>query len=351
MEMDMDKAEQSADLPELLDHQDLDVIDEVIVDPFSPGAQLAQGECFAVYEPAMCPRPGAQRWVIKRALEPLCTQPAFIDRLRALAGRLHLLRHPNVEEVIEVRAAPGDCALVCERLEGQTLADVLQQGVRLAVEDARLLCSQICDALAAAHSLGLAHGNLTPERIVFIRPYEPGSLAIKIRGFGLGRLLGCDLFGTAPYLAPEQVDLFAPRPAATPQTDQFVLGALLVEMLTGRKAFSGSSVAEVRHKLLHQDPRQIEWVGAQPDDIRRVHKALERALAKIPEQRYRSVHSFVEALLPRSHGSALAPVSQPAQPPQIRLVVGANLQVVVSEMPTLQVRSGAISGDSTLPCL
>jgi hypothetical protein len=316
------------------------------------GPLLVQGGRFSVFEHVAGPEPDQRPRVIKRLLDPESSEPSYVQRLRNLSPKILALHHPSAEEVASIRAQPGDCALLCERLQGESLDQLLHRGARLSMEEARTVCMQICSALCAAHTVGLAHGDLTPERVVFVRPYGKRPLEIKVRGFGLGRYLGEGLFGSPSYLAPEQVDPFSPRPAPTPQSDQFALASLLIEMLTGRRAFAGDSVAEVRHKLMHHDPPQTEWIGASPEDVRRVHRVLERALAKAPDQRFRLLHEFVEALIPRAPASVCVPVSSSlAQPLPVRLVLGANLQLVVPEAPTIHLLPRDHELNATLPAL
>lgn len=276
--------------------------------------------------------------------------PACLDRIYALRDKLAAFRHPHAEQVTEVRAAPDDCTIHSEPLAGESLAQLLERGVRLSFEEARAVVRQISQALEAAHDLGLIHGNLSPEQILFTRPLSEGPPYIKVRGFGIGRPLGDGLFGVPSYLAPEQVAQSSPVREPTPKSDQFALAALLAEMLTGRRAFEGGTVAEVRSKLLHDDPRQVEWAGAHPEDARRVRKALERALSKQPAFRYERLSDFVAALWPRAVRPGSEGMSQLHQVP-IQLSVSASLMLRLQDIPTVQTRLAISSQEDTQPAL
>lgn len=307
-------------------------------DPMETGALLAEGKYFQVYEHPWHGEEIGKRHVVKRAQPTLAQDPAFVQRLNRFSDRLLSLQHHHIEDVAAVQFGPGDCSILCERLDGESLAEVLQRGVRPTLDDARTICRQIAVALNVAHTAGFFHGELSPDRILFEKPYKPGSgssIHIKLRSFGLGKPLRGGLFGTPAYLAPEQV---APGTTAldpTPLGEQFVLAALLIEMLTGRQAFSGQRLDEVRTKLLKHDPDHIEWRGAPQDDIRRVHRVLERALNKKPELRYPQLSDFVSALEQRGGGSVIAPIGVTKGALQSGLPFGPVVANLRSDLPTL----------------
>lgn len=309
----------------------------------------AQGAAFSVC--LLEPSAGeASARLVKRASPALAKDAAFVTRLRGLQDKLVALQHRYAERVVEVRAEVGECSLVCERLDGESLAQLLERGGRLAFDDAVVVCAQVCEALEAAHTLGLAHGNLSPERVVFMRPLGEGAPEIKVRAFGVGRPLEEGLFGVPAYLAPEQVDPFSAQRQPTPKSDQFALAALLAEMLTGRRAFPGATVAEVRGKLLRDDPQQVEWAGANPEVARRVRKALDRALSKQPALRYERLRDLVAALRPRSVG--LSPEgSSRLQGAPIQFSVNASVLVHIQDLPTVQPMPVPGSQDETQPAL
>ncbi len=265
------------------------------------GAKLAEGQVFEVFELLEYPSmPIGARLVLKKIRPALAQDDSFRNRLHKLFELLPKLRHPYAEEVLDAKAAgPDETFLVCERLDGESLADMLRREGRLPLSTARQLARQIAEALLAGHALCVIHGNLTPSHIVINQPRrdEPRSpLRIKVRGFGLAPPLGGPLYGTPSYLAPEQVDFMSPRPQATQLSDQHALAILIYEALVGSFLFPGGSLDSVRTRLLRKDPTPFELRGVPEAMVKRVTRTIERALAKVPESRYQRLLDFVEAL-------------------------------------------------------
>ena len=161
-------------------------------DPMETGTLLAEGKYFQVYEHPWHGEEIGRRHVVKRAKSTLSQDPAFVQRLNRFSDRLLSLQNHHIEDVTAVQFGPGDCSILCERLDGESLAEVLQRGVRPTLDDARTICRQIAVALNVAHTAGFFHGELSPDRILFEKPYKPGSgspIHIKLRSFGLGKPL------------------------------------------------------------------------------------------------------------------------------------------------------------------
>src|SRR5262245_16087645 len=180
-----------------------------------------------------------------------------LERFAQEARSAARLSHPNILVVHELGEAGTDVFLVSELLEGQTLRQRLTRGAlpwRKAVDYA----SQLCAGLSAAHERGIVHCDLKPENL-----FITGADRIKILDFGLARLteerpgepaptvtlsLQSDAIirGTLGYLAPEQVR----RAAVDQRADLFALGAILYEMLCGRRAFQTNNPAEALGAIL-----------------------------------------------------------------------------------------------------
>lgn len=272
--------------------------------------------------------------------------PTAKARYQRVLGQLAALRHDNVEAVHEVHFdPPKDCYLVCERLEGDALSEVIARERRLPLETVRSITRQIANALTAAHHQGVMHGNLSPQAIVVQRP-EPGagedSLRIKVCDFGLGKALGPELFGALGYLAPEQVDPKEPRPEPTPLSDQFALAVIAFELLAGRRAFSGETLEEITPKLLRQDPIHFQIPGISRKESARIIAGLHKALSRLPSERYVSLAEFVAALESRpqnnnrSRGSVLDPTRFAAEhraPLKIEASMAQALAVAARQFP------------------
>ena len=213
----------------------------------------------------------------------------FAQECRAAAA----LNHPNILSIFDIGDDPGAPYVVSELLEGETLRDRLRNGAlnsRKAIEYAR----QIASGLAAAHDKGIVHRDLKPENLFITNDGR-----MKILDFGLAKLtrpedtsgdaptqqIATDagtVMGTVGYMAPEQVR----GNPADPRSDIFAFGAILYEMLSGKRAFHGDSPVDTMSAILKEDPPDL----AETD--RNVSPALERVvrhcLEKNPAERFQS---------------------------------------------------------------
>ncbi len=221
------------------------------------------------------------------------------------------LDHPNICAVHEV-GTEGDLSfIVMQYVEGETLAKRLERGVPSPNEALRIVF-QVAEALAAAHRQGVVHRDIKPQNIVLTNDER-----VKVLDFGLARKEPddpageertitdtLDLAGTPPYMSPEQLQH---RPVDG-RSDLFSLGAVYYECLTGRRAFSGRTQAEIVGQVLHVDPPPPSSVNNQLGPL---HDQLcSQLLAKNPAKRVQTGEEAVHLL-------ELAQVtdSQPFTPP------------------------------------
>ena len=219
----------------------------------------------------------------------------FIQEARAAAG----LNHPNILSIFDIGEEQGAPYIVSELLEGETLRDRLRMGpipVRKAVEFAL----QAARGLAAAHEKGIVHRDLKPENLFLT---EDGHL--KILDFGLAKLTRPEgesgaadaatvqavtepglVMGTVGYMAPEQVR----GKAADARSDLFAFGAILYEMISGKRAFHGETAADTMSAILKEDPPELSETSRNvPPGLERiVHHCLE----KNPAQRFQSARDL-----------------------------------------------------------
>lgn len=227
----------------------------------------------------------------------------FQDEAKAVAA----LSHPNILFLLDVGETNGIHYAVTELLEGETLRALLLRGPvppRRALEIARPLA----DALAAAHAKGIVHRDLKPENVFLTRDG-----LVKLLDFGLARHSVVALspeethsptapvltdagavLGTVAYMSPEQ----ARGLPADHRSDQFSLGVLLYEMLSGRRPFRGDSAAETLTAIIREEPEPLgAHVGGLPPEAAAL---LRRLLAKDPGDRFDSSRDLardVEACL------------------------------------------------------
>jgi serine/threonine-protein kinase len=226
---------------------------------------------------------------IKLLREDAAASPVVRERFQREARLMASLSHPNIVTVFDAGEEQGRLYLVMELVGGSSLADLL--GMR----DLRTLVGwveQAARGVAAAHEAGVIHRDLKPGNILV---GKNGSA--KVADFGLARLedsptamtaTGAQL-GTPHYMAPEQVE-----GRADARSDVYGLGAVLYEAITGRPPFSGSTMAEITHRILNQDPVTPRSLRSTvPRDLETI--AL-KALEKRPARRYRSARDFAEDL-------------------------------------------------------
>jgi Tol biopolymer transport system component len=225
----------------------------------------------------------------------LAASPERRERFEREARAISSLSHPNVCTLFDVGHDGGSDYIVMEYLEGETLADRIGRGP-LPLEQLVRYGAEIASALEAAHRRGIVHRDLKPGNVVLTRS------GAKVLDFGLARVAEereadalaatatalkplteeGTLLGTMPYMAPEQLE----GRAADARTDIFALGAVLYEMATGRRAFSGTSRASLIAAIMEQQPPPI--ASLQPMAPASLERIVRRCLAKDPEERWQS---------------------------------------------------------------
>jgi len=180
------------------------------------------------------------------------------------------LNHPNVCTIFAVDDSEGMPVIAMEYVDGQSLSVTLQTGPLPAARVAEL-GRQIALGMAAAHALGIVHGDLKPANLLVTR----GSV-VKITDFGLSRRSALpqdsdktlhwtpaeegNIAGTPAYMSPEQ----SRGEAVTPKSDVFSLGAVLYEMLTGQPAFTGANVLQVLDQIRNVAPERFAAGAPEP---------------------------------------------------------------------------------------
>ncbi len=270
------------------------------VGPYEVVAPLGAGGMGEVYR-ARDPRLG--RDVALKVLP--VDASADSERLRRFQGEARAvasLNHPHILAVHDIGSDHGVDYVVFELLEGQTLRGRLEPGPLPArkVVDYGV---QVCRGLAAAHERGVVHRDLKPENLFLTAGGQ-----VKILDFGLAKLSEPEadqgdlpraetrtavteagrVMGTVGYMSPEQ----AVGQRADARSDLFALGAILYEMLSGRRAFGGNSPADTLAAVLRSDPPEIETEGVPPGLVRVVRRCLE----KDPAERFQSAHDLGLAL-------------------------------------------------------
>jgi len=242
-----------------------------------------------------------------------------LARFRREAQVLASLNHPHIAAIYGLEHSDGVDALVLELVEGETLAERLAGGP-LPVEEALEVARQIARALEAAHERGIVHRDLKPANVKL----TPGG-EVKVLDFGLAKALSTDgsspdatssptltgaatqagvILGTAAYMSPEQ----ARGKTVDRRADVWAWGAVLYEMLTGRRAFEGETVSDTLAAVLTRDP---DWTALPAETPAPVRRVLRRCLDRDPKTR---LHDVADARLELDEPVLVAPAASAATP-------------------------------------
>jgi eukaryotic-like serine/threonine-protein kinase len=260
----------------------------------------------------------------------------FEREARAIAS----LNHPNICSLFDI--GPG--YMVMELIEGETLAARIEKGV-LPLDQALKIAAQLADALDRAHRAGVTHRDVKPQNIMLTRD------GVKVLDFGLAKsesrpgpeeetltkVLTTEgtVLGTPQYMAPEQFE----GKEADARSDVWAFGAVLYEMVTGRKAFEGKTYASLVGAILASEPAPMELTPITPAWLERL---VRRCLAKDPEDRWQSMRDIVLELrsppeVSAAPAIAVAPANRRSALPWIlvlaALLAGAALALVLLPTP------------------
>jgi len=251
----------------------------------------------------------------------LSASPEVRQRFEREAKTISQLSHPHICAIHDVGTEGDTDYLVMEYLEGETLTDRLGKGA-LPLEQTLRYGGEIAGALDKAHRQGIVHRDLKPGNVMLTKS------GVKLLDFGLAKamaepvesgvtsvptVLGSrqnltqegTILGTFQYMAPEQLE----GKEADRRSDIFALGAVLYEMATGRKAFSGASQASLISAIMKEEPASISAV--QPMAPAALDRVVKTCLAKDPEDRWQSAADVARELGWIAEGSA-AGVAAPA---------------------------------------
>jgi len=273
----------------------------------SPLGAGGMGEVWRAHDPRI-----NRDVAVKILPEELASDADRLSRFEQEAQAAGALNHPNILTVFELGTHEGHPYLVTELLEGATLREKLGDtrhattaGAPLPPRKALDYGTQIASGLAAAHEKGIVHRDLKPENV-----FVTTDGRVKILDFGLAKLVGVagdddarsaaptavqptspgTVVGTVGYMSPEQVR----GGTVDARTDIFACGAVLYEMLAGRRAFEGTTTADTMSAILREDPPELatetSHIPAAADRI------LRRCLEKEPAQRFQSARDLAFAL-------------------------------------------------------
>ena len=239
--------------------------------------------------------------VLKPDLGAVVGPDRFLAEIEVTAN----LQHPNLLPLFDSGAADGLLFYVMPYVEGESLRARLEREKQLPVEDAVRIAVAVASALDYAHRQGVIHRDLKPENIL-LHEGQPlvadFGIALAVSNAGGNRITQTGLsLGTPQYMSPEQA---TGDRAIDARTDIYSLGAVTYEMLTGEPPHVGSTSQAIIARVLTEKPRAIR--ASRPSVPVQVEGAVERALEKLPADRWATAKEFSEAL------TGARPVTMPA---------------------------------------
>jgi len=232
-----------------------------------------------------------RRVAIKVMSDAVAQDTALRDRFLREAQTAGSLQHPNVVTIYDFGEVDDHLFIAMEYVEGNDLADLLSKNVAIPIIEALDLIVGLLNGLAYAHKRGIIHRDIKPANV---RVDTEGKA--RLMDFGVAHLASSDmtstgmLLGTPAYMAPEQIT----GGSVTAETDIFSVGAVLYELLAGRRPFVGDTLQSLMYSILNRAPESLEAIV--PKLPTGLHDVVMRSLQKEPSHRYHSAMAMANDL-------------------------------------------------------
>lgn len=245
--------------------------------------ELGRGGMAAVFlgfDPAL-----QRRVAIKLLLPEAIHDVSVVERFLREGRTIATLDHAHIVRVLSVRSSQGTSAIVMQYVDGQSLDVVLEQKGRLSIEAAGLILSQVASGLQHAHDRGVVHRDVKPANVLIDRDGRAivTDFGIARRDDGSTPTKTGLVLGTVDYMSPEQRS----GERVSPATDQYALGVMAFELLTGRLPFIGN-IGQTTYGHMTQPPPLLQSVRPELPDA--MEALVQRMLAKAPEDRWPSLN-------------------------------------------------------------
>ena len=287
-----------------IDHELGDKLREELGAAFSLERELGRGGMAVVF---LATELDLGRKVAIKVLPPELTfGGGMVERFKREARTAATLDHPNIIPIY--RVAPGGKLFwyAMKYLEGESLSDVIQREGRLDLDRAAAIIHQVADALDYAHEHGVIHRDVKPANIML-----DARGRVTVTDFGIAKAVqnasmtgSGSMIGTPYYMSPEQCS----GKKVTGQSDQYSLGVMAYQMLSGHLPFTGDSVFDIVKQHCMDPPPPLSEL--RPDLPQPLIAVVEHALAKNPADRFASENEFAKAFSAAASGQ---PVSLPAR--------------------------------------
>lgn len=294
--------------------------------PYEVIEEIGRGGMATVYR-ARDPRIG--RMVALKVLpREMLHDPQFLERFRREMRTVASLEHPAIVPIYDVGEQDGQPYFVMRLMDGGSLEDLLRKKGRLSLRETLQILNRLASALDEVHSRGVVHRDLKPGNILFDHAGQAylSDFGIAKVGDATMTITGQSVVGTPTYISPEQ----AQGKPVDHRSDIYALGVILYQMLTGDVPYKAETPVSLLFKHIN-DPVPSACASV-PDLPAGVDYVIQRAMAKVPDDRFASCEEMVAALQAASQGSG-----ETQQMPPARTVVSPPLQpTVVNE----QIASG-----------
>ena len=257
-------------------------------------SQLGKGSMGIVYEGQ--PADGGDTVAIKVFYpDPALSKEEtrnLLDRFEREGNSLSRIRQDNVVKVLEAGTDGEREFIVMEKLEGYNLKELLELGTRFTLSETIEIILQLLAGLSACHNGGIVHRDIKPANLIRSSAGE-----VKLTDFGIARVVTDQtltregtIVGTPNYMSPEQIR----GEEVDARSDIFSAGAMMYELLTGRKPFDGPDMTAIMYNVTNVHPPSPRFYnGALPDEIESI---VFKALAKKPDERYETAESCAGVL-------------------------------------------------------
>ena len=288
---------------------------------------------------------------VKVLASHLSSSPELKQRMEREARAISSLNHPNICHLYDIGSQDGTDYLVMEFLESETLVERLRKGAPPLTEIYNIAIA-VAEALAVAHRSGILHRDLKPGNVMLTQG------GAKLMDFGLAKPLGAQaaapgsgaappsftaaatlsgpspltplttagsIVGTIQYMSPEQIE----GKEADARSDIFAFGAVLYEMVAGKRPFSGKSQISLASSILESDPAPIGAVKPQTPPA--FEHVVTTCLQKNPQERYQTAHDIkleLQWIAETPPTTTQAPVFEPARRPWLPWAVAGVLAII-----------------------
>ncbi len=317
-----------------------DLIGSIVADRYHIEKKLGEGGMGTVYlgEHVKMGRKSA----IKVMTQSMASDPEAIARFNREAANAARINHPNVCAIYDFgETEDGTIYLAMEFIEGETLSDMQRREGALELDRAAEILRQTGEALQAAHDLGIVHRDLKPDNIMVARARD-GTDVVKVVDFGIAKAMTGEegqkvtrtglVVGTPEYMSPEQLS----GDVLNGRSDIYSLALVFFRMVTGALPFQAESSQETMIKRLTDDPLKLSEVAPDAGWPPRLQGVMDRALERMPADRYESAALFARDALDAVRGAGRPVVGVDTE--GATEVIGAG--GVTEQLPSTRVSGG-----------